>query len=376
MTLRNADGGGALATPRCRASRRRPADAGPPLSCAMRPGGRARGSDDHRLGAAARGPRRRSRHRGAASLGPAGVGLRRRRAGAGRGGRARVLRAELFGDARRLRREYRLDARPTLIVVATAGAGGRGPEFLKAARRRGARAASARAAGAAPGAAAAKRRRRGATAEPLQFSDELTGLANRKRWQALLAQELARTGCGVPRRGALRPRPLQADQRPLRPPDRRPGAARIGGAAARDARAWRPARALGRREFVALLARYDRATVVADVQRMLQRLADTSSSRRPPRAAASSARQPLRRHRAAPLDGEPLQRMAVSASAGLAFVGERSTFADLMSRPTSRSTRRRGAGATGWSPTSRCRRVPAARTATSTCATSRTSRAC
>ena len=44
----------------------------------------------------------------------------------------RVLRAELFGDARRLRREYLLDARPTLIVVATAEQEAATLEFLKA----------------------------------------------------------------------------------------------------------------------------------------------------------------------------------------------------------------------------------------------------
>ena len=44
----------------------------------------------------------------------------------------RVLRAELFGDARRLRREYLLDARPTLIVVANAEQEAATLEFLKA----------------------------------------------------------------------------------------------------------------------------------------------------------------------------------------------------------------------------------------------------
>jgi hypothetical protein len=48
--------------------------------------------------------------------------------------------------------------------------------------------------------------------------------------------------------------------------------------------------------------------------------------------------------------------MAVSASAGLAFVGERSTFADLMSQADV-ALYEAGAGATGWSPTSRCRRA-------------------
>lgn len=89
----------------------------------------------------------------------------------------------------------------------------------------------------------------------------------------------------------------------------------------------------GGEEFAALLARYDRATVVADVQRMLQRLAGHVFLA--PAATGSGFERLVNRFddtAPAPLDGEPMQRMAVSASAGLAFVGERSTFADLMSQ--------------------------------------------
>ena len=132
----------------------------------------------------------------------------------------------------------------------------------------------------------------------------------------------------------------------------------------------------GGEEFVALLARYDRATVVADVQRMLQRRRARFLA---PAATGSGFERLVNRFddtAPAPLDGEPLQRMAVSASAGLAFVGERSTFADLMSQADVALYEAKGRGRNRLVSYESLQESPAARTATSTCATSRTSRAC
>lgn len=245
----------------------------------------------------------------------------------------RVLQAELFGDLRRLRREYLLDARPTLVVAGSAEQEADTLEFLKA------RDDVVR--GLQPVELLLLRLARllkhaggEARLHSLQFTDELTGLANRKRWQALLAQELAgdvpaecravvlfdldhfkqindrfghQAGDQVLRESAA----LLLDS--LAPGDR---LARWGG-----------------EEFVALLARYDRATIVADVQRMLQRLAAHAFVA--PAAGGNGFERLVNRFddtAPAPLDGEPLRRMAVSASAGLAFVRERSSFADVMSQ--------------------------------------------
>jgi two-component system cell cycle response regulator len=245
----------------------------------------------------------------------------------------RVLRADLFGDARRLRREYVLDARPTLIVAGTAEQEAEVLEFLKARDDvvRGLRPVEL------PLMRLARLLKHAggeARLQLLQFSDELTGLANRKRWQALLAQELGQefgaecravvlfdldhfkqindrfghqAGDQVLRESAA----LLLDE--MAPGDR---LARWGG-----------------EEFAALLTRYDRATVVADVQRMLQRLAEHAFL--VPAATGSGFERLVNRFDdtvPAALDGEPMQRMAVSASAGLAFIGERSTFADVMSQ--------------------------------------------
>ena len=245
----------------------------------------------------------------------------------------RVLRAELFGDARRLRREYLLDARPTLIVVATAEQEAATLEFLKA-RDDVVRGLQPLELLLLRLARLLKHAGGEARLHSLQFSDELTGLANRKRWQALLAQELAEPAGAECRAVVL------FDLDHFKQINDRFGH-QTGDQVLRESAALlletlAPGDRLARwggEEFVALLARYDRATVVADVQRMLQRLADHVFLA--PAATGSGFERLVNRFddtAPAPLDGEPLQRMAVSASAGLAFVGERSTFADLMSQ--------------------------------------------
>lgn len=245
----------------------------------------------------------------------------------------RVLQAGLFGDARRLRREYVLDARPTLVVAGTAEQEADILEFLKPRDDvvRGLR----------PPELVLLRLARllkhaGGEARllSLQFTDELTGLANRKRWQALLAQELGQAGGTECRAVVL------FDLDHFKQINDRFGH-QAGDQVLRESAAllleeMAPGDRLGRwggEEFAALLVRYDRATVLADVQRMLQRLA--SHAFVAPAAAGSGFERLVNRFddtAPAPLDGEPLQRMAVSASAGVAFVGERSSFADVMSR--------------------------------------------
>ncbi len=245
----------------------------------------------------------------------------------------RVLQAGLFGDPRRLRREYLLDARPTLIVAASAEQEADTLEFLKA------RDDVVR--GLQPVELLLLRLARllkhaggEARLHSLQFTDELTGLANRKRWQALLAQELAGDAPAECRAVVLFDLDHfkqindrfghQAGDQVLR----ESAALLLDSLAPGDRLArW------GGEEFVALLARYDRATVVADVQRMLQRLAEHAFVA--PAAGGSGFERLVNRFddtAPAPLDGEPLRRMAVSASAGLAFVRERSSFADVMSQ--------------------------------------------
>ncbi|MFT3663610.1 GGDEF domain-containing protein [Piscinibacter sp.] len=246
----------------------------------------------------------------------------------------RVLRCALFGDARRLRREYLLDARPTLIVADTAEQEAEALEFLKA------RDDVVR--GLHPVELLLLRLARllkhaggEARLHSLQFTDELTGLANRKRWQALLTQALAASDAPDECRAVV----LfdldhfkqindrfghQAGDQVLRE-----SAALLLDALAPGDRLAR----WGGEEFAALLTRYDRATIAADVQRMLQRLAEHVFVA--PAAGGSGFERLVNRFddsAAAPLDGEPMQRIAVSASAGLAFVRERSSFADLMSQ--------------------------------------------
>lgn len=104
----------------------------------------------------------------------------------------RVLQADQFGDSRRLRREYVMDARPTLIVASSAEQEVDALEFIKPRDDvvRGLRPVEllvlrlARLLKHAGGEA---------LLQSLEFSDELTGLPNRKRWQVQLAQELGNT---------------------------------------------------------------------------------------------------------------------------------------------------------------------------------------
>ena len=245
----------------------------------------------------------------------------------------RVLQADLFADSRLLRREYVRDDRPTLVIASTAEQEADALEFLKPRDDvvRGLRPAEllllrlARLLKNAGGEA---------RLHSLQFTDELTGLPNRKRWQALLAQELTQpavTDCravvlfdldhfkqindrfGHQAGDQVLRETATLLQAQLAPGDR---LARWGG-----------------EEFAALLTRYDRATVEADVQRMLQRLAEHPFHA--PAAAGSGFERLVNRFddtAPAPLDGEPVLRMAITASAGLAFVDERSTFADAMSQ--------------------------------------------
>ncbi|WP_298824495.1 GGDEF domain-containing protein [uncultured Piscinibacter sp.] len=248
----------------------------------------------------------------------------------------RVLQADLFADSRRLRREYVMDARPTLIVASSAEQEVDALEFIKPRDDvvRGLRPVEllvlrlARLLKHAGGEA---------LLQSLEFSDELTGLPNRKRWQAQLAQELGSTPSQDCRAVVLFDLDHfkqindrfghQAGDQVLR----EAAALLLAEMAPNDRLArW------GGEEFVALVSRYDRATAVADVQRMLQKLAEHAFYAPAAAAAAGAAFERLVNRfddtAAAPLDGEATQRMAVTASAGLAFVGERSTFADLMNQ--------------------------------------------
>jgi diguanylate cyclase (GGDEF)-like protein len=102
----------------------------------------------------------------------------------------RVLQAELFADARRLRREYVMDPRPTLIVVASAEQEVDALEFIKP------RDDVVR--GTQPIELLVMRLLRlakdasGEALLPLrEITDELTGLPNRRRWAAQVEQALA-----------------------------------------------------------------------------------------------------------------------------------------------------------------------------------------
>ncbi len=246
---------------------------------------------------------------------------------------ARVLQAGLFADMRRLRREYVLDARPTLIVAATVEQEVEALEFLKA-RDDAVRGLHSAELLALRLSRLLKHAGGEARLQSLEFTDELTGLANRKRWQAWLAQELGRPladeCCAVVLFDLDHFKQLndrfghQAGDQVLR----ESAALLLGEMAPGDRLArW------GGEEFAALVTRYDRATVVADVQRTLQRLAEHAFLAPAP-AGTGFDRLVNRFDDTAPatLDGEPPQRMAVSASAGLAFIGEHSTFADVMSQ--------------------------------------------
>ncbi|QTN23318.1 GGDEF domain-containing protein [Rhizobacter sp. AJA081-3] len=247
----------------------------------------------------------------------------------------RVLQADLFADSRRLRREYVLDARPTLIVASTAAQEVDALGFIKP------RDDVVR--GLQPAELLVLRLARllkhaggEALLQSLEFTDELTGLANRKRWQSQLAQELGNELAQECRAVVLFDLDHfkhindrfghQAGDKVLR----EAAALLLAETAPGDKLArW------GGEEFVALISRYDRQTVTADVQRMLQRLAGHAFF--PPAAAAGGA--PFERlinrfddTAPAPLEADTTRRMPVTASAGLAFLRERSTFADVMNQ--------------------------------------------
>lgn len=264
-------------------------------------------------------------------------GLRVRTCVAGQGvpdeAELRVLQSAHFADARRLRREYVLDARPTLIVADSAEQEADALEFLKP------RDDVLR--GLQPPELLVLRLARllknaggEARLHSLQFTDELTGLPNRKRWQALLSQALAQPA--VPECRAV----VLFDLDHFKQINDRFGH-QAGDQVLRQTAALLQAQLApgdrlarwGGEEFAALLVRYDRATVEADTQRMLQRLAEHPFHA--PAAAGSGFERLVNRFddtAPAPLDGEPVQRMVVTASAGLAIVDERSTFADAMSQ--------------------------------------------
>jgi two-component system, cell cycle response regulator len=248
----------------------------------------------------------------------------------------RVLQADLFADSRRLRREYVMDARPTLIVASSPEQEADALEFIKPRDDvvRGTRPAELLALRLAR---LLKHAGGEALLQSLEFTDELTGLANRKRWQSQLAQELGNTLSADCRAVVL------FDLDHFKQINDRFGH-QAGDQVLREAATllraeMAPGDRLARwggEEFVALVSRYDRQTVTADVQRMLQRLADHAFHAPAAATAAGAAFERLVNRfdetAPAPLEGEATQRMAVTASAGLAFLGERSTFADVMNQ--------------------------------------------
>jgi two-component system cell cycle response regulator len=241
----------------------------------------------------------------------------------------RVLQAELFADARRLRREYVMDPRPTLIVVASAEQEVDALEFIKP------RDDVVR--GTQPIELLVMRLLRlakdasGEALLPLrEITDELTGLPNRRRWAAQVEQALAQDLPGECRAVVM------FDLDGFKQVNDRFGHG-AGDQVLRDVAATLLAEAapgdriarLGGDEFVALCTRYDRATVVADVQRVLQRLAQrvfVAPADAPGGAAAWGLTAP------APLDGDPGERIAVTASAGLAFVAPKADLTELMNQ--------------------------------------------
>lgn len=240
----------------------------------------------------------------------------------------RVLQAELFADARRLRREYVTDPRPTLVVVGSPAQEVDVLEFIKP------RDDVVR--GTQPIELVALRLLRlargpgGDAMQPLfEVTDQLTGLTNRRRWTAQAEQALAQDPPGECRAVVLfdldhfkkindRHGHVAGDQ-----VLRGVAAELLAGAAPGD----RIAR-LGGDEFAALYARYDPETVVADVQRVLKRI-ERRVFHAPGEAVegvpAWGATAPL------PLEAEaPGQRLAVTASAGLVFVGPKPDLRELL----------------------------------------------
>lgn len=255
----------------------------------------------------------------------------------------RVLQADLFADPRRLRREYVLDPRPTLIVVGSATQEAATLEFIR------------------PGDDVVRGTQplellllrllrldraaaRSAAAAWQEGIDALTGLGNRRRWVQQLEQVLAAELPG----DSLAVVMYDIDQ--FKSVNDRHGHL-VGDQVLRSVAALLLAEAApgdriartGGDEFMALYARYDRATIVADVKRVLQRLAQhgfqaAGSAPGDDAAAWAAGDTHLRtmpRHEETvpvPLEAEPGQRIALSASAGLAFVEPGVGFAELMER--------------------------------------------
>lgn len=251
----------------------------------------------------------------------------------------RVLQADLFADARRLRREYVMDPRPTLIIVGSVEQEVDALEFVKPRDDvlRGTR----------PVELLVLRllrllKRSGGEAllQLGEITDGLTGLPNRRRWAAQVSQALAQ---GLP--GECRAVVLfdldhfkclndrfghQAGDEVLR------GFAAM--LLAESAPGDRVAR-IGGEEFAALLTRYDHATVIADVQRLLQRLEQRVFSARGSAVAAPdvtwAAGVPFQRFdetAPAPLEAEGAQPIRVTASAGLVFVQPNASFTEVMNQ--------------------------------------------
>ncbi|MBX3606633.1 MAG: GGDEF domain-containing protein [Piscinibacter sp.] len=244
----------------------------------------------------------------------------------------RVLQAELFADARRLRREYVMDPRPTLIVVGSAEQEVDTLEFIKA------RDDVVR--GTQPIELLVMRLLRlarepgGEALLPLrEITDELTGLPNRRRWAAQVEQALAQDLPGECRAVVL------FDLDAFKHVNDRHGhgagdevlrsvAATLLAEAAPGDRIAR----LGGDEFAGLYTRYDRATVVADVQRVLERLSQRRVAVHSDGADAASGGGAWGPTAPAPLEGAPGEQITVTASAGLAFVTGKTGVAELMNQ--------------------------------------------
>jgi two-component system, cell cycle response regulator len=252
----------------------------------------------------------------------------------------RVMQADLFVDVRRLRREYVVDDTPTLVIASSAEQEVDVLEFLKPRDdvMRGAR----------PPELLALRLVRllknaggEAALANLEFRDELTGLPNRKRWQSQLAQGLENALPDEARAVVL------FDLDHFKRINDRFGHA-VGDQLLRQAAVLLQAEAApadklcrwGGEEFAALVTRYDRETVVLDVERMLKRLAEHDFLASAPGgdaawAATSAGHRGLHRFDdSTPMTLDALHppRIPVTASAGLAFVEPRASFADVMNQ--------------------------------------------
>lgn len=255
----------------------------------------------------------------------------------------RVLQADLFADSRRLRREYVMDPRPTLIVASSASQEVDALEFMKPRDDvvRGTQPIELlvlrllRLGRDADGEASLQLR---------DITDVLTGLPNRQRWAAQLDQVLAQelpSECRAVVLYDLDNFKLVNDRHGHLAGDQvlRGVAASLLAEAAPGDRIAR----IGGDEFAALYSRYDRATVVADVRRVLQRLAQREfvvpTALADHDGAAWAAGDPFPRgpHRfdetaPVPLEADARQRITVTASAGLAFVEPKASFAELMNQ--------------------------------------------